>query len=44
MSVLNVLGVIALPEFLFHTNEREFADKRVGGRDEIHKTAHAQRV
>lgn len=37
MSVLNVLGVTALPELLFHTNEREFVDKRVGGRDETHR-------
>lgn len=31
MSVLNVLGVTALPELLFYTNEREFGEEQVGG-------------
>lgn len=30
MSVLNVLGVTALPGLFFYMNEREFGEERVG--------------
>lgn len=44
MSVLNVLGVTALPELLFYTNEREFGEERVGRGRGSQKHAHTQSV
>lgn len=39
-----MLGVIALPELLFRTNEREFGYERGGGREEAHKNSCTQRA
>lgn len=44
MSALNVLGVTALPELLFHAKEREFREERVGGGGGSQKHARSKSV
>lgn len=44
MSVLNVLGVTALPELSFYTNEREFGEERAGEGKGSQKRVHTKSV